>query len=164
MSGGVLGKITYGNRVLGFCLGYEDIKPEAVDDQSLIYHDVFSYGNILLGLISKQVTDIYDDFMMDFIAHEWARKEYKPKCSLVHPSLVKDSGCHADDGIAITELGMRCIDLEMECRPSMKDIVKSLEDLRICEQEDLQVCKQEDLQVCEQKDLQVCKQEDLQVC
>ncbi|XP_060669162.1 probable serine/threonine-protein kinase PBL11 [Ziziphus jujuba] len=164
MSGGVLGKITYGKRVLGFCLGYEDIKPEAVDDQSLIYHDVFSYGNILLGLISKQVTNIYDDFMMDFIAHEWARKEYKPKCSLVHPSLVKDSGFHADDGIAITELGMRCIDLEMDCRPSMKDTVKSLEDLRICEQEDLQVCKQEDLQVCEQKDLQVCKQEDLQVC
>ncbi|KAH7516439.1 hypothetical protein FEM48_Zijuj10G0135300 [Ziziphus jujuba var. spinosa] len=100
MSGVVLGKITYGKRVLGFCLGYEDIKPEAV------------------------------------------------------------------------ELGMRCIDLEMECRPSMKDNVKSLEDLqvceqedlRICEQEDLQVCKQEDLQVCERKDLQVCKQEDLQVC
>nr|XP_015895575.1 probable serine/threonine-protein kinase PBL11 isoform X1 [Ziziphus jujuba var. spinosa] len=172
MSGGVLGKITYEKRVLGFCLGYEDIKPEAVDDQSLIYHDVFSYGNILLGLISKQVTDIYDDFMMDFIAHEWARKEYKPKCSLVHPSLVKDSGFHADDGIAITELGMRCIDLDMESRPSMKDIVKSLEDLQVCEhkdlqmreQEDLQVCKQEDLQVCEQEDLQVFKQEDLQVC
>ncbi|KAK7821124.1 putative serine/threonine-protein kinase pbl10 [Quercus suber] len=56
--------------------------------------------------------------------------EYRPNRYLVHESLVEDPGFYASDGISITELAMRCIQRELDKRPSMKDVVKHLEGLQ----------------------------------
>ncbi|KAF3942919.1 hypothetical protein CMV_030473 [Castanea mollissima] len=56
--------------------------------------------------------------------------EYRPNHYLVHESLVEDPGFHASDGIMITELAMRCIQRELDKRPTMKDVVKHLEGLQ----------------------------------
>ncbi|XP_023882308.2 serine/threonine-protein kinase PBS1 [Quercus suber] len=56
--------------------------------------------------------------------------EYRPNRYLVHESLVEDPGFYASDGIMITELAMRCIQRELDKRPTMKDVVKRLEGLQ----------------------------------
>ena len=57
-------------------------------------------------------------------------KQYRPNRSFVHESLIEDPGFYASDGIMITELAMRCIQSELDKRPSMKDVVKRLEGLQ----------------------------------
>ena len=94
--------------------------------------EVFSFGVILLGLIAKRNCELEKpDIVLDRLLHIWAKKEYKPQCSLVHNSLQEDWGYHAQDGIAITELGMCCIEFFPRNRPTMKDVVKRLESLHI---------------------------------
>ena len=71
--------------------------------------EVFSFGVILLGLIAKRTCELEKpDIVLDSLLHVWAKKEYKPQCSLVHNSLQEDWGYHAQDGIAITGLGICC--------------------------------------------------------
>ncbi|KAL0007789.1 hypothetical protein SO802_009291 [Lithocarpus litseifolius] len=94
--------------------------------------EVFSFGVILLGLIAKRTCELEKpDIVLDRLLHVWAKKEYKPQCSLVHNSLQEDWGYHAQDGIAITELGMCCIEFFPRNRPTMKDVVERLESLLI---------------------------------
>ncbi|KAK7840526.1 serine/threonine-protein kinase bik1 [Quercus suber] len=94
--------------------------------------EVFSFGVILLGLIAKRTCELEKpDIVLDRLLHVWAKKEYKPQCSLVHKSLQEDWGYHAEDGIAITELGMCCIEFFPRNRPTMKDVVERLESLHI---------------------------------
>ena len=62
--------------------------------------------------------------------YRWAWRQYRPNRYLVHESLVEDLGFYAFDGIMITELAMRCIQRELDKRPSMKDVVKRLEGLQ----------------------------------
>ncbi|GMY23239.1 serine/threonine-protein kinase BIK1-like isoform X1, partial [Fagus crenata] len=90
--------------------------------------EVFSFCVILLGLIAKRTCELEK---LDRLMHIWAKKEYKPQCSLVHKSLQEDWGYHAEDGIAITELGMCCIEFFPRNRPNMKDVVERLESLHI---------------------------------
>ena len=92
------------------------------------YHDVFSYGVVLLGLITKRIVDKEDT--LKTLVYRWAWKHYRPNRYLVHESLVEDPGFYASDGIMITELAMRCIQRELDKRPSMKDVVKRLEGLQ----------------------------------
>ncbi|KAF3961278.1 hypothetical protein CMV_014083 [Castanea mollissima] len=94
--------------------------------------EVFSFGVILLGLIAKRTCELEKpDIVLDHLLHVWAKKEYKPQCSLVQNSLQEDWGYHAQDGIAITELGMCCIEFFPRNRPTMKDVVECLESLHI---------------------------------
>ena len=92
------------------------------------YHDVFSYGVVLLGLITKRIVDKEDT--LNTLVYRWAWWQYRPNRYLVHESLVEDPGFYASDGIMITELAMRCIQRELDKRPTMKDVVKLLEGLQ----------------------------------
>ena len=89
------------------------------------YHDVSSFGVVLMGLIAKRIVDEKDTWKT--FVYCWAWKQYKPNRSLVHESLVEDPGYYASDGILITELAMHCIQMELDKLPSMKDVVKRLE-------------------------------------
>ncbi|KAE8038684.1 hypothetical protein FH972_011165 [Carpinus fangiana] len=97
--------------------------------------EVFSFGIILLGLISKGIADLEEqenpDLILDHLLHSWAKMEYKPHCSLAHKTLQEDWGYLAEDGTAITELGMHCIEFFPVNRPSMEDVVERLESLHI---------------------------------
>ena len=93
------------------------------------YHDVFSYGVVLLGLITKRIVDM-ENIQTTTLVYRWAWRQYIPNRYLVHESLVEDPGFYASDGIMITELAMRCIQRELDKRPSMKDVVKRLEGLQ----------------------------------
>lgn len=97
--------------------------------------EVFSFGVILLGLIAKRTSDLEKqgkpDLLLNNLIHIWAKMEYKPQCSLVHKSLQEDWGYHPEDGVAITELGMHCIEFFPRNRPTMKDAVERLESLHI---------------------------------
>lgn len=97
--------------------------------------EVYSFGFILLGLITKRNSE-WDkqeqpDRVLENVLHIWAKMEYKPQSSLVHKSLQEDWGYHAADGIAITELGMHCIEFFPGNRPTMKDVAERLQNLPI---------------------------------
>lgn len=96
---------------------------------------MFSFGVILLGLISKRVLDLEKldrpESILDSMVQFWAKKEYRPNCSLVHKSLKEDWGYHTQDGSAITEMGMRCIEIFPMKRPTMKDVVENLKSLMV---------------------------------
>lgn len=97
--------------------------------------EVFSFGIILLGLIAKGNSDLEKqenpDILTDHLLHSWAKMEYKPHSSLVHKSLQEDWDYLAEDGTAITELGMHCIEFFPVNRPAMEDVVERLESLHI---------------------------------
>lgn len=91
---------------------------------------------LLLGLISKRP---FDDpgklerpkLIMDNMVQYWAKNEYKPNCSLVHKSLQENWDYHVQDGITLTELGMRCIEFFTVNRPTMKQVVERLQALLV---------------------------------
>ncbi|XP_050275167.1 probable serine/threonine-protein kinase PBL12 isoform X2 [Quercus robur] len=133
MSGGILGKLTRLKEQL-LTVGYDDPEdfplggPEEGGFE-VTYHDVFSYGVVLLGLITKRIVDM-ENIQTTTLVYRWAWRQYRPNRYLVHESLVEDPGFYASDGIMITELAMRCIQRELDKRPSMKDVVKRLEGLQ----------------------------------
>lgn len=92
---------------------------------------MFSYGLLLLGLIAKRV-DLKEDLVtLNYeTLDEWAYKVDEPQCSLVHTELRDDKDFDKSDGIALTELAMRCIQEDnAKERPTMSQVVKSLENL-----------------------------------
>lgn len=98
--------------------------------------DVFGLGVILLGLISKRPFDGVEKLetpklILENLVQYWAKREYRPNQSLVHRSLEEDWGYHVQDGVAITELGMRCIEFFTPNRPSMRQIVQRLQNLMV---------------------------------
>nr|POE50229.1 putative serine/threonine-protein kinase pbl12 [Quercus suber] len=133
MSGGILGKLTRPKEKL-LNAGHDDPEffplggPEEGGFE-VTYHDVFSYGVVLLGLITKRIVDI-ENIRTTTLVYRWAWRQDRPNRYLVHESLVEDPGFYASDGISITELAMRCIQRELDKRPSMKDVVKHLEGLQ----------------------------------
>ncbi|XP_050119694.1 probable serine/threonine-protein kinase PBL15 isoform X2 [Malus sylvestris] len=97
--------------------------------------DVYSFGVILLGLIAKRGFGLESveepQLGLDNLVQYWAKKEYKPNCSLVHRGLQEDWSYVVEDGTAITELGMRCVEFFPTNRPTMKNVVESLEGLML---------------------------------
>lgn len=93
--------------------------------------EVFSFGIILLELITKKISNIDTSLDMDSLVHIWAKKEYKPNSSLVHNHLQEDWLYYDEDGIAITLLAMQCIEFFPTNRPSMKDVLQRIENLLV---------------------------------
>ena len=81
-----------------------------------------------MGLITKRIVDKEDT--LKTLVSRWAWKHCRLNRYLVHESLVEDPGFYASDEIMITELALRCIQRELDKRPSMKDVVKRLESLQ----------------------------------
>ncbi|KAF1868146.1 hypothetical protein Lal_00018662 [Lupinus albus] len=98
--------------------------------------EVFSFGIVLLELLTKRVSNIgrkeeHASINLNNLLHIWAKNEYKPNCSLVHKNLQEDWNYCAIDGVAITQLAMQCIEFFPSNRPSMSDVILSLENLSV---------------------------------
>lgn len=98
--------------------------------------DVFTYGMLLLGSITKRLAMVVDaESTLEASLLHWALKVYDPKkslftgklkCSLVDASFADDSDFNFLDGPKITRLAMRCISRDPSKRPTMKEVVKVL--------------------------------------
>lgn len=128
MSGGIIGEMIRRKERIYYSLGYADPTWYPLGGLGVTYHDVFSFGVVLLGLITKRIVNKKDP--SNTFVYKWAKSKYTPNCSLVHESLVKDYGFYALDGQTITELGMRCTDYDLDKRPTMKEVVQCLEGLQ----------------------------------
>ncbi|XP_061994965.1 probable serine/threonine-protein kinase PBL15 [Rosa rugosa] len=135
ISGGIIGEMTplktkMPMSTIGFVDPFFAAKGGSYWDTSC---DVFSFGVILLGLIAKRNSELENvgkpQLGLDSLVHNWAKNVYRPNCSLVHRSLQEDWGCFAEDGSAITELGMRCVEFFPVNRPTMKKVVECLQGL-----------------------------------
>lgn len=107
--------------------------------------DVYAFGIILLGLISKRVYDPEKspDVTCNPLLNKWAESEYKPnksilgfrksknKCSLVHHNFEEDQAYYSIDGPKITDLAMQCVDFWHMDRPTMKQVVDCLLNLHV---------------------------------
>ncbi|XP_027337285.1 cysteine-rich receptor-like protein kinase 18 [Abrus precatorius] len=97
--------------------------------------EVFSLGIVMLQLITKRISGIRKrkdgNLNLDSLMHIWAKNEYKPNCSLVHKTLKEDWCYCAEDGVAITLLAMQCIEFFPANRPSMRDVLHSLDNLSV---------------------------------
>lgn len=99
--------------------------------------DVYSLGEILLGLIAKRE---FEPEKLDKQSHHrvvnslvsiWAKNEYRPNASLVHETLQKDWGYSAEEGVELTKLAMHSIEFFPRNRPSIKQILQRLEGLQV---------------------------------
>lgn len=95
--------------------------------------EVFSFGIVLLELVTKRISGIWNkedaNINLDSLLHIWAKKEYKPNCSLVHKHLQEEWLYCAEDGVAITQLAVQCIEFYPANRPSMRDVLHRLDNL-----------------------------------
>ncbi|XP_030496195.2 probable serine/threonine-protein kinase PBL16 isoform X1 [Cannabis sativa] len=132
ISGGIIGEISALKKQITIPIGYVDPFFAAKGGYWQTGSDVFSFGVILLGLISTRVLGLERPKLIpDNVIHIWAKNEYKPNCSLVHKSLTEDWGYHGEDGSTITEVGMRCIEFFPTNRPAMKDVLERLKGLMV---------------------------------
>ncbi|KAK2973208.1 hypothetical protein RJ640_024495 [Escallonia rubra] len=104
--------------------------------------DVYSFGVLLLMLISKRVDRKEEGSLNDAPSIcGWARRHYKPKklmtgcvqlaCSLVHRSLQADPDFCSSDGHRMIKLALRCVEYHPQKRPKMKNVVKYLGKLNV---------------------------------
>lgn len=107
------------------------------------YSDVYSFGMLLVSLITKRVCSAEHD-PEDNCIYWWLENEYDErmermlvsgfegfKFSLVHESLEQDPSFCFSDGLALTKLAMHCIMDDPDKRPTMKLVTKALLKLRI---------------------------------
>ncbi|XP_065848709.1 protein LYK2-like isoform X2 [Euphorbia lathyris] len=123
------------NMCLWGCYGYID---SCFDSGAYEARDIFAYGIILLCLISKRIPreDESDEI---FLAGKWAWDEYDKWVdeeegsgfSLVHEDLREEVGFDPNDGVALTKLGLECVDCDDSNRPSMEKVVKRLRNLHV---------------------------------
>ncbi|XP_062109542.1 probable serine/threonine-protein kinase PBL12 [Humulus lupulus] len=135
ISGGIIGEISDLKKQITMPIGYVDPFFAAKGGYWQTGCDVFSFGVILLGLISTRVLDLEKlqrpELIPEHMVQIWAKNEYRPNCSLVHKSLSEDWGYHTEDGSTLTELGMRCIEFFPMKRPTMKDVIERLKGLMV---------------------------------
>ncbi|EXB40298.1 Serine/threonine-protein kinase BIK1 [Morus notabilis] len=135
ISGGTIGKINTIKKQIPMPIDYADPFCATKDGYRETGCDVFSFGVVLLGLISKRVFDAEKldkpGYILDNLVHCWAKKEYRPNCSLVHKSLIEDWGYNPEDGATITEIGIRCTEFFPRNRPTMKGVVEHLQSLLV---------------------------------
>ena len=125
---------------------FKDILHFFLTDKYERYDDIFAYGIILLGLISKRVYERDSDKREetnDLGIYGWAEKEYRPrhldsvfhqpKISLVHRALKAHPTFDFDDGLKVTSIAMRCVGPGCQ-RPRMKGVVNCLLKLHIIKQ------------------------------
>lgn len=99
--------------------------------------DVYSLGEILLGLVAKrdvepQNLEKQNHYQaVNSLVSIWAKNEYRPNVSLVHETLQKDWGYSVEDGVELTELAMHSIEFFPRNRPSIKQILQRLEGLQV---------------------------------
>lgn len=91
--------------------------------------DIYSYGALLLSIIGKKAYNLENK--EETKADCWAKKEFKPDCSLVHKKLQDDPLYDAPCGNDITALAMCCLEYYPQSRPIMMQIVKFLEKRQI---------------------------------
>ncbi|XVE62521.1 hypothetical protein DITRI_Ditri06bG0124200 [Diplodiscus trichospermus] len=96
------------------------------------YSDVYSYGVIVIELITKRVTENEDLFRGGDSTREWATRIFESGKSLeVHPSLQQEQGYEASDGRFLVELGKCCLEFHPDKRPIMAKIVRFLEHMKV---------------------------------
>ncbi|KAL9142569.1 hypothetical protein ABFS82_14G178400 [Erythranthe guttata] len=141
------------HHVIG-CYGYLDLATHYQDNTSE-KQDVFAFGTILLSLISKRLYTEQDRQNLAPYVCQWAYGKFieyeidssntdskKPKFSVVHPSLEADPYFDPSDGHKITALALECVGDEFAMRPTMKQVLRSLLDLKV-------VKKHVDFESCE---------------
>ncbi|KAH7840172.1 hypothetical protein Vadar_013670 [Vaccinium darrowii] len=145
--GGDFGGISRGEFVHG-CMGYKD--PYVSD--TVLAADVFSYGVLLLELVTKRAA--FEREKHRVFLHAWAKNEYdkmtrlkealprrrKREDKLKYPSLVHESFTgsgffYAKDGAEITKLALRCVSHSRA--PTIKTVVKRLRQLEVAKILDL---------------------------
>ncbi|GLT86885.1 hypothetical protein SLE2022_049950 [Rubroshorea leprosula] len=132
ISGGVLtDKKDILNQYVFGCYGYID--PSCIKGGWTEKCDVFAYGVVLLGLISKRVYTDEDRTDLRPFVYEWANSEYESgkKSSLVHKSLESGLFFHPADGVKITKLALQCVDHNPHKRPTISQVLTSLLELSI---------------------------------
>ncbi|OWM78661.1 hypothetical protein CDL15_Pgr002832 [Punica granatum] len=106
--------------------------------------DVFAYGVILLGLITKRVYSEHDRLTRSPFIYDWAWAQHdawnsdiwgflSSKFSLVHQSLQVDPLFKRGDGVKLTKLAMQCVNFDPHKRPTMRRVVSSLKKMHIVE-------------------------------
>ncbi|OMO63588.1 hypothetical protein COLO4_32312 [Corchorus olitorius] len=97
-----------------------------------VYHDVYSFGLVLVELITKRITS-EDEIILKGVkpTRDWVKEEHKPGYSLVCQSLRNQSGYDPSDGLMITELAMDCINDAPPERPTIETVVERLENLSV---------------------------------
>lgn len=123
------------NQYVHGCYGYID--PSLVQSGWSEKCDVFAYGVVLLGLITKRVYTNKDETNHASFVYELANSEYKSgnKSSMVHQSLERGPSFNSVDGIQITELALKCVDCNPQKRPTMDQVLRCLLKLCICNDE-----------------------------
>lgn len=99
--------------------------------------DVFAYGVVLLGLITKRVFNAGKEKESDFV-NKWAEQEYDRNLkqgirtpSLVDTSLKTHQHFDSGDGRWIAQLAMRCVKYYPDQRHEMDDVVRMLQRLKV---------------------------------
>ncbi|OMO84894.1 hypothetical protein CCACVL1_10590 [Corchorus capsularis] len=95
------------------------------------YHDVYSFGLVLVELIAKRITSEDEISKGVKSTRRWVKQEHKPGCSLVCQSLQNQAGYDPSDGLMITELAMDCINDAPPERPTIETAVERLENLSV---------------------------------
>ncbi|OMO63589.1 hypothetical protein COLO4_32313 [Corchorus olitorius] len=134
ISGGLIGPISREKEYAFMTTCYCD--PHYIETgghgHARVYHDVYSFGLILVELITKRITS-EDEIISKGVksTRKWVRGEHKPGYSLVCQSLRNQAGYDPSDGLMITQLAMDCINDAPPKRPTIETAVERLENLSV---------------------------------